>query len=95
MTLTEGKPDYQKGVDVPLRSIFAGKRGILFAVPGAFTPGCSKARRAGEKGWRRLKIGARAPPRRAPRASSPAPREAAWCSVTAPARSRGGTVAPP
>jgi 2-Cys peroxiredoxin 5 len=32
---------------VALRSLFAGKRGILFAVPGAFTPGCSKARARG------------------------------------------------
>ena len=28
---------------VSLRSLFAGKRGILFAVPGAYTPTCSKA----------------------------------------------------
>lgn len=42
--LTEGQPGYGKPVEVSLRSLFAGKRGILFAVPGAFTPGCSKAR---------------------------------------------------
>ncbi|XP_064399856.1 peroxiredoxin-5, mitochondrial-like [Halichondria panicea] len=27
---------------VNMRELFAGKRGVLFAVPGAFTPGCSK-----------------------------------------------------
>jgi 2-Cys peroxiredoxin 5 len=36
--LQEGSP----GNKVNLAELFAGKRGILFAVPGAFTPGCSK-----------------------------------------------------
>lgn len=42
VVLTEGAPDYGKGTDVKLRDLFKGKKGILFAVPGAFTPGCSK-----------------------------------------------------
>lgn len=29
--------------DISTSSVFAGKRVVLFAVPGAFTPGCSKA----------------------------------------------------
>ncbi|XP_020630178.1 peroxiredoxin-5, mitochondrial-like [Orbicella faveolata] len=34
----EGTP----GDKVNVASLFAGKKGVLFAVPGAFTPGCSK-----------------------------------------------------
>ena len=36
--LHEGTPKSQ----VSLPELFAGKTGVLFAVPGAFTPGCSK-----------------------------------------------------
>ncbi|KAF5831843.1 peroxiredoxin type II [Dunaliella salina] len=38
VTLYEGNP----GNGVKLHSVFAGKKGVLLAVPGAFTPGCSK-----------------------------------------------------
>nr|AEA92625.1 peroxiredoxin type II [Dunaliella viridis] len=34
----EGTP----GGEVKLRDLFAGKKGVIVAVPGAFTPGCSK-----------------------------------------------------
>lgn len=36
--LQEGNPK----TTVNVKELFAGKKGILFAVPGAFTPGCSK-----------------------------------------------------
>ncbi|XP_071501442.1 peroxiredoxin-5, mitochondrial-like [Diadema antillarum] len=36
--LQEGTP----GSKVNVADLFAGKKGVLFAVPGAFTPGCSK-----------------------------------------------------
>nr|XP_012423380.1 PREDICTED: peroxiredoxin-5, mitochondrial isoform X2 [Odobenus rosmarus divergens] len=36
----EGKP----GNKVNLAELFKGKKGVLFGVPGAFTPGCSKVR---------------------------------------------------
>jgi len=38
VTLYEGTPDGE----IHLDKMFAGKKGILFGVPGAFTPGCSK-----------------------------------------------------
>ncbi|CAN9501648.1 unnamed protein product [Ophioblennius macclurei] len=34
----EGEP----GIKVAMDQLFKGKKGVLFAVPGAFTPGCSK-----------------------------------------------------
>jgi len=34
----EGDP----GNSISMAKIFQGKKGVLFAVPGAFTPGCSK-----------------------------------------------------
>ena len=43
-TWTGAHLPYPRPRQVSVRSMFAGKRGILFAVPGAFTPGCSKAR---------------------------------------------------
>lgn len=36
----EGEP----GNKVAMDQLFKGKKGILFAVPGAFTPGCSKVK---------------------------------------------------
>ena len=33
----EGNPKTK----VNVKDLFAGKKGVLFAVPGAFTPGCS------------------------------------------------------
>lgn len=38
VTLYEGTP----GGKVQLAELFSGKKGIIFGVPGAFTPGCSK-----------------------------------------------------
>ncbi len=37
----EGAP----GKKVNVKELFAGKKGVLFAVPGAFTPGCSEVRK--------------------------------------------------
>ena len=36
----EGTPNTK----VNMKDLFSGKKGVLFAVPGAFTPGCSKVR---------------------------------------------------
>lgn len=38
MEVQEGEP----GNKVAMDQLFKGKKGVLFAVPGAFTPGCSK-----------------------------------------------------
>ncbi|KAI0218033.1 Peroxiredoxin-5, mitochondrial [Lamellibrachia satsuma] len=38
LTLFEGSPNDK----VNIADLFANKKGVLFAVPGAFTPGCSK-----------------------------------------------------
>uniref|UniRef100_A0A8C0RIG4 thioredoxin-dependent peroxiredoxin n=1 Tax=Canis lupus familiaris TaxID=9615 RepID=A0A8C0RIG4_CANLF len=40
VTVFEGEP----GNEVNLAELFKGKKGVLFGVPGAFTPGCSKVR---------------------------------------------------
>ena len=48
--LQEGNPK----TTVDVKELFAGKKGILFAVPGAFTPGCSKVQPRAYKavrGW--------------------------------------------
>mmetsp|Transcript_4215 Transcript_4215/g.6573 ORF Transcript_4215/g.6573 Transcript_4215/m.6573 type:complete len:210 (+) Transcript_4215:43-672(+) len=41
--LTEGQADYGKPLQVDLKNLVAGKKVAIFAVPGAFTPGCSKS----------------------------------------------------
>mmetsp|Transcript_14383 Transcript_14383/g.21093 ORF Transcript_14383/g.21093 Transcript_14383/m.21093 type:complete len:211 (-) Transcript_14383:45-677(-) len=39
--LSEGQPDYESPVTVNIAELCAGKKVAIFAVPGAFTPGCS------------------------------------------------------
>lgn len=40
MVVFEGHP----GNKLNLAELYKGKKGVLFGVPGAFTPGCSKVR---------------------------------------------------
>lgn len=43
VTLQEGQADYGRPEAVDLAELIAGKKVAIFAVPGAFTPGCSKS----------------------------------------------------
>lgn len=43
VTLMEGSPNYEKPKEVNLADLIKGKKVAIFAVPGAFTPGCSKS----------------------------------------------------
>lgn len=43
VTMAEGQADYGSPVEVQLGELIAGKKVAIFAVPGAFTPGCSKS----------------------------------------------------
>lgn len=52
VTLFEGSP--KDGVNI--KDLFGDKKGVLFAVPGAFTPGCSKTHLPGYLGkWDEMK----------------------------------------
>lgn len=43
VTLMEGSPNYESPKEVDLAELVKGKKVAIFAVPGAFTPGCSKS----------------------------------------------------
>jgi peroxiredoxin len=43
VTLLEGQADLEKPQEVNLAELIKGKKVAIFAVPGAFTPGCSKS----------------------------------------------------
>lgn len=43
VVLKEGQADYGSPVEVNIADLIAGKKVAIFAVPGAFTPGCSKS----------------------------------------------------
>lgn len=43
VTLMEGSANYEKPTEVNLADLIKGKKVAIFAVPGAFTPGCSKS----------------------------------------------------
>lgn len=43
VVLKEGQADYEKPVDVDLADLIKGKKVAIFAVPGTYTPGCSKS----------------------------------------------------
>lgn len=43
VVLTEGQTDYGKPTAINIAELIKGKKVAIFAVPGAFTPGCSKS----------------------------------------------------
>ena len=43
VVLQEGLPDFAGKNDIDIAELIAGKKVVIFGVPGAFTPGCSKS----------------------------------------------------
>lgn len=43
IVLFQGQADYNKPTEVNISELVKGKKVAIFAVPGAFTPGCSKS----------------------------------------------------
>ncbi|VEU33586.1 unnamed protein product [Pseudo-nitzschia multistriata] len=43
VVLQEGLPDFGGKNDIDISELIAGKKVVIFGVPGAFTPGCSKS----------------------------------------------------